>query len=134
MEKTNDKTIPIIALTANAFDEDVQRSLQVGLNAHLSKPAEPDVLFKAMESMIYLLLRKDRTKPRRAPPRREGRIKGTEEERYDIFDHWNTRIHHPAHQQPGYPVGNQGAHKDPAKLPPVPDGRYGLLRHRSPLK
>ncbi len=37
-------TIPIIALTANAFDEDVQRSMQAGLNAHLSKPVKPDVL------------------------------------------------------------------------------------------
>ena len=46
------KTIPIIALTANAFDEDVQRSLQAGLNAHLSKPVEPDALFNALESFI----------------------------------------------------------------------------------
>ena len=46
------KTIPIIALTANAFDEDVQRSLQAGLNAHLSKPVEPDVLFETLENMI----------------------------------------------------------------------------------
>ena len=47
------KTIPIIALTANAFDEDVQRSLQAGLNAHLSKPVEPDALFKTLASLIW---------------------------------------------------------------------------------
>ncbi len=46
------KTIPIIALTANAFDEDVQRSLQSGLNAHLSKPVEPDVLFDTLETLL----------------------------------------------------------------------------------
>ncbi len=46
------KTIPIIALTANAFDEDVQRSLQAGLNAHLSKPVEPDTLFETLQSLI----------------------------------------------------------------------------------
>ena len=46
------ETIPIIALTANAFDEDVQRSLQAGLNAHLSKPVEPDVLFETLETLI----------------------------------------------------------------------------------
>ena len=46
------ETIPVIALTANAFDEDVQRSMQAGLNAHLSKPVEPDVLFKTLETMI----------------------------------------------------------------------------------
>ena len=45
-------TIPIIALTANAFDEDVQRSLQAGLNAHLSKPVEPEALFETLESLI----------------------------------------------------------------------------------
>lgn len=44
--------IPIIALTANAFAEDVQRSLQSGLNAHLSKPVEPDILFSTLEEFI----------------------------------------------------------------------------------
>ena len=46
------KTIPIIALTANAFDEDVQRSMQAGLNAHLSKPVEPDLLFETLEELL----------------------------------------------------------------------------------
>ena len=46
------KTVPIIALTANAFDEDVQRSMQAGLNAHLSKPVQPEVLFETLESLI----------------------------------------------------------------------------------
>ena len=44
--------LPIIALTANAFDEDVQRSMQAGLNAHLSKPVEPDALFDTLETLI----------------------------------------------------------------------------------
>jgi CheY-like chemotaxis protein len=52
MDREDAKTIPIIALTANAFDEDVQRSLQAGLNAHLSKPVEPDVVFETLESLI----------------------------------------------------------------------------------
>ena len=46
------KNIPIIALTANVFDEDVQRSMQAGLNAHLSKPVQPDVLYETLETMI----------------------------------------------------------------------------------
>ena len=45
-------TIPIIALTANAFDEDVQRSMQAGLNAHLSKPVEPEALYETLEKLI----------------------------------------------------------------------------------
>ena len=52
MEREDAKTIPIIALTANAFDEDVQRSMQAGLNAHLSKPVQPEVLFETLESLI----------------------------------------------------------------------------------
>ena len=52
MDRPDAAVIPIIALTANAFDEDVQRSLQAGLNAHLSKPVQPDVLFETLESLI----------------------------------------------------------------------------------
>lgn len=52
MERPDAKEIPIIALTANAFDEDVQRSLQAGLNAHLSKPVQPESLYETLESLI----------------------------------------------------------------------------------
>ena len=52
MNHADSKSIPIIALTANAFDEDVQRSMQAGLNAHLSKPVEPDALYETLESLI----------------------------------------------------------------------------------
>ena len=52
MNRPDSLTIPIIALTANAFDEDVQRSLQAGLNAHLSKPVEPENLYETLESLI----------------------------------------------------------------------------------
>ncbi len=46
------KNTPAITLKANAFDEDVQRSLQSGLNAHLTKPIKPELLFKTPE--MYL--------------------------------------------------------------------------------
>ena len=52
LKRKDAKKIPIIALTANAFDEDVQRSLQAGLNAHLSKPVNPEILFDTLENMI----------------------------------------------------------------------------------
>ncbi len=52
LDRTDARAVPIIALTANAFDEDVQRSLQAGLNAHLSKPVQPEVLFETLESLI----------------------------------------------------------------------------------
>ena len=53
MSRADAKSIPIIALTANAFDEDVQHSMQAGLNAHLSKPVEPDVLFETLEVLLH---------------------------------------------------------------------------------
>ena len=52
IDREDAKRIPIIALTANAFDEDVQRSMQAGLNAHLSKPVQPEVLYETLESLI----------------------------------------------------------------------------------
>ncbi|MBQ5423284.1 MAG: response regulator [Clostridiales bacterium] len=52
MDRADAKEIPVIALTANAFDEDVQRSLQAGLNAHLTKPIQPEVLFETLESLV----------------------------------------------------------------------------------
>ena len=53
MDREDAKAIPIIALTANAFDEDVQRSLQAGMNAHLTKPVDSDHLFQTLEELIF---------------------------------------------------------------------------------
>jgi len=39
-------------MTANVFDEDVERSLQAGMNAHLSKPIEPERLYETMAEFI----------------------------------------------------------------------------------
>ena len=45
------KTIPIIAMTANAFSEDIQHSFAAGMNAHVSKPVEMKVLEKTIRSI-----------------------------------------------------------------------------------
>jgi len=45
------KTIPIIAMTANAFSEDIQHSLAAGMNANVSKPVEMKVLEKTIRSI-----------------------------------------------------------------------------------
>ncbi len=52
MNRHDASEIPIVALTANAFDEDVQRSMQAGLNAHLSKPVQPEELFETLEGLL----------------------------------------------------------------------------------
>ena len=52
MERPDAKSIPVIAMTANAFEEDVQQSLQAGMNAHLSKPVEPERLYETLDRMI----------------------------------------------------------------------------------
>ncbi len=52
MSRADAATVPIIALTANAFDEDVRSTLQAGMNAHLSKPVQPEALYGTLESLI----------------------------------------------------------------------------------
>ena len=53
LNRPDAKTVPIVAMTANAFDEDVQLSLQAGMNAHLSKPVDPERLYQTLEELIW---------------------------------------------------------------------------------
>lgn len=46
------KTIPIIAMTANAFAEDVQQSINAGMNDHLAKPIQPDKLIEIIKKNL----------------------------------------------------------------------------------
>ena len=47
-DRHDGRTIPIIAMTANAFAEDVQASLDAGMNGHLSKPIVMDEVIKTI--------------------------------------------------------------------------------------
>ncbi|MDD3338905.1 MAG: ATP-binding protein [Lachnospiraceae bacterium] len=47
------KTVPIIAMTANAFAEDIQQTKEVGMDAHLSKPIQPALLFQTLGETLY---------------------------------------------------------------------------------
>ena len=53
MDRKDAKRIPIIALTGNTFDEDIQLSIQAGMNAHLTKPVETEKLLKVLGELIY---------------------------------------------------------------------------------
>lgn len=52
MRKKGSKDIPIIAMTANAFQEDINLSLASGMNAHLAKPIEPEILYETIEKYL----------------------------------------------------------------------------------
>ena len=46
-------TVPIIAMTANAFDDDIEKSKAAGMNAHLAKPIEPERMYQTLYDFIY---------------------------------------------------------------------------------
>ena len=52
LDRADAATIPIVALTANALEEDIRLSFEAGMNAHLAKPIEPDELFSVLKSLI----------------------------------------------------------------------------------
>ena len=52
MSNTDAKTIPIISMTANAFDDDMEKSKAAGMNAHLAKPIEPERLYQVLYDFI----------------------------------------------------------------------------------
>ena len=52
MEREDCQTIPIIAMSANAFDDDLKKSVKCGMNGHLSKPVEVDKLYETLHAVI----------------------------------------------------------------------------------
>ena len=51
-DRPDGKKIPIIAMTANAFAEDIQAALDAGMNAHVAKPIDMDILISAIEKCV----------------------------------------------------------------------------------
>ena len=52
LDRPDARTIPIIALTANAFEEDVKQCLQAGMDAHLSKPVDIEKLKDTLRRLL----------------------------------------------------------------------------------
>ena len=52
LDRKDAKCIPIIAMTANAFVEDVQKAIQVGMNEHLAKPVDVSKLYRILDKWI----------------------------------------------------------------------------------
>ncbi|MEF9974995.1 MAG: response regulator, partial [Clostridia bacterium] len=52
MRKADAKEIPIIAMTANAFDEDIEKTKAAGMNAHLAKPIDPQLLYQTLQRFL----------------------------------------------------------------------------------
>ena len=52
MDRPDAKTIPIIAMTADAFAEDVKKALSAGMNEHIAKPLDIDKLVNALKKWL----------------------------------------------------------------------------------
>jgi signal transduction histidine kinase/CheY-like chemotaxis protein len=48
------KKIPIVAMTANAYDEDIKACLEAGMNAHLAKPVDPTAMYEEIAKQLFL--------------------------------------------------------------------------------
>lgn len=52
LDRQDAKKIPIVAMTANAFDDDIEASFKAGMNGHLAKPIEPTNLYNTIQELL----------------------------------------------------------------------------------
>src|SRR5574344_400149 len=52
MDRGDAKNIPIVAMSADAFDDDIQASLDAGMNGHIAKPVDPEKLYAMLEALL----------------------------------------------------------------------------------
>ena len=51
-DRNDAKSVPVIAMTADAFNDDIQKCTDAGMNAHLAKPVDPEHLYQVLGSAI----------------------------------------------------------------------------------
>ena len=51
-DHSDSKTVPIVAMTANVFEEDVKKSFDAGMNAHLSKPVDIKQMYAVLDELV----------------------------------------------------------------------------------
>ncbi len=53
LDRPDAQTIPIIAMTANAYDEDIRHAREAGMNGHLAKPIDTDLLYRTLDKLYH---------------------------------------------------------------------------------
>ena len=48
LDRSDAQTVPVIAMTADAFPDDIEKCLKSGMNGHVAKPIEPDRLYDSL--------------------------------------------------------------------------------------
>jgi CheY-like chemotaxis protein len=52
LDRPDAKTVPIIAMTADAFTDDITKCIKAGMNAHIAKPINPDTLYHLLSQYV----------------------------------------------------------------------------------
>jgi CheY-like chemotaxis protein len=52
LNRADARTVPIIAMTADALTDDIQKCLQIGMNGHIAKPIDPETMYAVLSSTL----------------------------------------------------------------------------------
>jgi CheY-like chemotaxis protein len=51
-DRADAKTVPIVAMTADAFEDDVRHCMEAGMDGHISKPVEPEIMYAKLAEVM----------------------------------------------------------------------------------
>jgi CheY-like chemotaxis protein len=52
MEREDCRQLPIVAMSANAFDDDMKKSIECGMNGHLAKPIKLEQMYQLLKDIL----------------------------------------------------------------------------------